>query len=187
MVARSYMKLREAKKAANELRRRLRLGGRRAGRFRIVGSIRRGAESVRDLDLLLVHENAGEADSPLLLERTLAPRKQGDRLTLVSVKSAGASRLSLRLRVRGRKKLLKADVFAAKPKDLPYAMLHHTGPKSFNIALRAHSKRRGWKLNQYGLFYSKSGRRVRGSRQLKTEKQVVKFIGKTYSPPHARE
>ena len=147
----------------------------------------RGAEAARDLDLLLVDPGAGSGDSPLLLERTLAAKKRGDRLTLVSVKSAGPSRLSLRLRVRGRRPALKADVFAAKPAHLPFALLHHTGPKSFNIALRAHAKRRGWKLNQYGLTHARSGRRVRGSGRLKTEKQVVAFVGKTYAPPRSRE
>ena len=46
------------------------------------------------------------------------------------------------------------DLFFIKKKELPYMMFHYMGPRSYNIRTRAYAKRKGWLLNQYGLWYA---------------------------------
>jgi DNA polymerase/3'-5' exonuclease PolX len=52
------------------------------------------------------------------------------------------------------------------------------------VQLRA--LRRGWRLNQYGLFIAGTDRHVPGSRKIRTEKELANFIGVTYRPPSRR-
>lgn len=80
-----------------------------------------------------------------------------------------------------------ADLFYVYNDELPYALMHYTGSKMYNIRIRAHVKKLGYLLNQYGLFDIKTGERAKGTEKIKTEKQLCEFIGITYKDPPDRE
>ena len=109
--------------------------------------------------------------------------------------SGGPRRRSLVLRrpaaaAGGRPRHYHVDLFLALESERPYALYHLTGPRSYNIRIRAYVKRaHGWRLNQYGVFYDDGAdppRRVRGSARIRTEADLAKFLGVTYYPPAAR-
>lgn len=80
------------------------------------------------------------------------------------------------------------DFFITTRKELPYSMLQYTGPKSYNIRIRHYVKDyHGWLLNQYGLFYAGTNTRVSGSANIKTERDLIRFIGITYYKPKDRQ
>ena len=90
------------------------------------------------------------------------------------------------------------DLFFIKKKELPYMLFHYIGPRSYNIRTRAYAKKKGWLLNQYGLWKnlleknllekSKNKlKRVKGTANIKTEKQLTNFLGLTYRLPNNRK
>lgn len=170
-----------------ELRRRLVVPGGRA--TFVVGSVRRGAPVAKDLDLLVVAAPPAGA----LAAAALAPPGPRDRLAFVETYAGGPRRRSLVVRWAprgGRPRHYALDLFLATPPEEPYALLHHTGGRAYNVRIRAHAKRRGLTLNQYGLFSTSAAgrkRRARGTRALASEREVLRFLGATYRPPSRRQ
>jgi DNA polymerase (family 10) len=131
-----------------------------------VGSIRRGAETSGDIDIL-----ATGTDPQLmsafrtykLVDRVLA---QGE--TKSSVLLWGGIQADLRL--------VPAESGGA-------AMQYFTGSKSHNIALRDRAMAQGFKLNEYGLFRIEDGAVVAG----RSEGEIYAALGLAEIPPELRE
>jgi len=139
------------------------------GLFRRVepaGSLRRGKETVGDLDLLALSdrpEEAAQAFSSLPeVEEILAqgPKK-------VSVRLTGG---------------LQADLRIVPEESFGAALQYFTGSKAHNIRLRERAVARGWKLNEYGLF-AEDGSVIAG----KTEEEIYRALGLSFIPPELRE
>jgi DNA polymerase (family 10) len=128
------------------------------------GSLRRGKETVGDLDLLSADIRASKfaADYP----------------GVGRVIESGSTKTSVLL-----KNGVQLDVRVVKKDEYGAALLYFTGSKEHNILLRSLSIKRGWKLNEYGLLESKTGRRIAG----KSEKEVYSELGLAYIPPELRE
>ena len=174
----------EAEAVAAEVARRLTLGGRRC-KATPVGSVRRQAAVSKDLDILAVAPAARAAAA-----LGLRPPRRGDRAEVADVYAAGPRRHSLVLRVLspGRPaRHYRADVFLATPAERPFALFHFTGSRRYNVRTRAHAKRRGWLLNQYGLFDAATGAPARGAAAVRSERDLARLLGVTYRPPTDRE
>jgi DNA polymerase (family X) len=134
--------------------------------FDSVGSLRRGAETVGDIDVL-----ATGGDSQVmstftaykLVERILG---QGD--TKSSVQLSGG---------------IQADLRLVPDASRGAALQYFTGSKSHNIALRDRAMARGFKLNEYGLFRADDGTSVAG----RTEAEIYEALGLDVIPPELRE
>jgi DNA polymerase (family X) len=131
-----------------------------------VGSLRRGCETCGDLDILA----AGAPQSLMaafteykLVERVLA---HGD--TKSSVLLHGGFQADLRLVPR---------------ESLGAALQYFTGSKPHNIALRDRAIRRGYKLNEYGLYPEDSETAVAGA----SEEELYRALGLAFIPPELRE
>lgn len=167
-----------------------------------VGSVRRSAPRSKDLDVLVVVPDEGGVRG-LLASAELADRRgKADTLTLVESYAAGDRRRSFIVRRAvaqqpgGRAKHYAVDLFLATEEEKPFALFHFTGGRDYNIRVRAHAKRAGNILNQYGLFCANSSRAARssngkrrrapGSKAIKTERDLARFLGVTYRPPKGR-
>ena len=159
------MLLDQALSLANELIERLRTSG-RFGRIELAGSLRRGRETIGDLDLLATAEDPAAAAGLYVtmpgVEEVLA---QGEKKS--SVRLAGGVQVDLRI--------VPAESYGA-------AMQYFTGSKDHNVALRKRAVARGWKLNEYGLFDSDE-RALAGP----DEAGVYKKLGLQFIPPELRE
>jgi len=139
------------------------------GLFRRVepaGSLRRGKETVGDLDLLALSDRPEEAAQAFAslpeVEEILAqgPKK-------VSVRLTGG---------------LQADLRIVSEESFGAALQYFTGSKAHNIRLRERAVARGWKLNEYGLF-AEDGSVIAG----KTEEEIYRALGLSFIPPELRE
>ncbi|MGH2726339.1 MAG: PHP domain-containing protein, partial [Actinomycetota bacterium] len=63
------------------------------------------------------------------------------------------------------------------------ALIYFTGSKAHNIKIREMAVKRGWKLSEYGLFATKTNRRMAA----KTEEAVYAKLGLPWIPPPLRE
>ncbi len=150
---------------ARDLQRRLEATG-LFRRLQVAGSLRRGRETVGDLDILAISDRPGEAAQAFVslpeVEEVLA---QGPKKS--SVRLAGGLQVDLRI--------VPEESFGA-------ALQYFTGSKAHNIRLRERAVARGWKLNEYGLF-DREGRRLAGA----SEEEVYRALGLAYIPPELRE
>jgi DNA polymerase (family 10) len=131
-----------------------------------VGSLRRGAETCGDVDLLAV--GAG----PQVLETfTIYP-------LVDRVLGRGETKASVLLRGG-----LQADLRAVAAHERGAALQYFTGSKAHNIVLRDRALERGWRLNEYGLFQAADEARIAGD----TEEGIYAALGLAWVPPELRE
>ena len=134
--------------------------------FDNVGSIRRGADTSGDIDILATGSDPHVMSTFTLYK--LVERVLGQGETKSSVRLWGGIQADLRL--------VPADSRGA-------AMQYFTGSKSHNIALRDRAIARGFKLNEYGLFRIDDGSLVAG----RTEAEIYEALGLAEIPPELRE
>jgi DNA polymerase (family 10) len=137
----------------------------RVKRVEVGGSLRRKKEVVHDADLLVASDRAEE------VIRRFAKLDGVER-----VLSAGGTKGSVVL-ASG----LQVDLRVVKPVEFPFALHYFTGSKAHNIAMRALAQKKGYKLNEYGLW--------KGSRSVKCggEEDLFQVLGLAYIPPELRE
>ncbi len=135
----------------------------------IVGSYRRQRPYSRDIDLMLVSDKEQDLHSYISFLKTRLPE-----LLQYAIGPDKASFL-----VKFASKYYKFDVFRT-PKKKKWAMLlYSTGSKEFNIKMRAHAKKLGYKLNQEGLYNKKEI-------AVKSEKDFFRILGLPYLEPPQR-
>ena len=134
--------------------------------FDNVGSIRRGAETSGDIDILATGDDPHVMSTFTMYK--LVERILGQGETKSSVRLWGGIQADLRL--------VPADSRGA-------AMQYFTGSKSHNIALRDRAIARGFKLNEYGLFRVDDGSLVAG----RAEADIYTALGLPDIPPELRE
>jgi DNA polymerase (family 10) len=132
------------------------------------GSLRRGKETVGDLDLLVTGPGA-----PAALDRFVAHPK------VIEVLGHGDNKASARVGVEG----LQVDVRALPTASFGAALQYFTGSKEHNVALRQRALKQGYSLNEYGLFRLDDETRVAGE----TEEGIYAALGLPFIPPEMRE
>ncbi len=131
----------------------------------VAGSYRRFRETVGDLDILVI---AREGRS--VIEHFVAYDE------VESVLSSGTTRATVMLRSG-----LQVDLRVVAATSYGAALHYFTGSRSHNIAIRRIARRKGLKINEYGVF--RGTRRVAG----KTEDEVFAAVGLPWIPPELRE
>jgi DNA polymerase (family 10) len=132
------------------------------------GSLRRGKDTIGDLDLLATGPGAAEA-----LERFVKHPKAH------AVLGKGANKASIQYGLEG----LQVDLRALPHESYGAAMQYFTGSKEHNIVLRSRALKLGLTLNEYGLFRLENEQRVAGE----TEEEVYGQLGLNWIPPELRE
>ncbi|MDP3991852.1 MAG: DNA polymerase/3'-5' exonuclease PolX [Candidatus Colwellbacteria bacterium] len=131
----------------------------------IAGSYRRWKETVGDLDMLVVSRKPKEVMDYFVSQPEVA-----------RVLAHGKTKSSVTLQ-NG----MDVDIRVVEARSYGAALAYFTGSKEHNVAMRVIAQKKGWKLNEYGLFS--------GSRQIagKTEGELYKKLGLTYVEPEMRE
>ncbi len=138
------------------------------------GSLRRGRETVGDLDLLVTMRPGQDKqkDVDAVAEHIL--RYPAIHQTLAH----GENKVSVLLESR-----LQVDVRLLKKQNFGAALLYFTGSKEHNVALRHRANEMGWTLNEYALTTLQGGRAVAG----KTEAEIYTKLKLAYVEPELRE
>jgi DNA polymerase (family 10) len=136
-------------------------------RAEYAGSLRRMQDTIGDVDLLVASTRPEDVERFVL-----------DLAQVRDVLSTGTSRTSVIVR-HG----LQVDVRVVEPKCWGAALQYFTGSKAHNVRLREIAVRRGWKLNEYGLFDGETGRQLAGE----DEDGVYEALGLQPVPPELRE
>jgi DNA polymerase (family 10) len=137
-------------------------------RIQPAGSLRRGRETVGDLDLLVTADDAGA-----VLERFIKHPRVGE------VLGRGENKASASVGVEG----LQVDVRALPEENFGAALQYFTGSKLHNVALRTRAIKMGLTLNEYGLFEAATEKCVAS----RTEEEIYEKLGLPWIPPELRE
>ena len=137
------------------------------------GSLRRGRETIGDLDILVTGTACcSETD------RANAVQYVAKYPPLMDVIARGDNKISFRLRSG-----MQVDVRLLPPESFGAAMQYFTGSKAHNVALRQRALRMGYTLNEYSLADLKTEKPVAG----KTEEEIYAKLKLDYIPSELRE
>lgn len=134
-------------------------------RAEIAGSIRRGKETIGDIDILTITENPEETinyfTSLEMAEETVA---KGSKKAIIRLEDG-----------------IECELRTFTREEFGAALLYFTGSMEFNIELRRMARSKSMKLNEYGLYKDK--KRIAS----KTEEEIFKSLGLSYIEPELRE
>ncbi|HTA48426.1 MAG TPA: DNA polymerase/3'-5' exonuclease PolX [Verrucomicrobiae bacterium] len=137
------------------------------------GSLRRGRETVGDLDILVTGTACCDDQ-----QRAAAIEYAAKYPPLMDVIAKGDNKISFRLRSD-----MQVDVRLLPPESFGAAMQYFTGSKAHNVALRQRALKMGYTLNEYSLADLKTEKPVAG----KTEEEIYSSLKLDYIPPELRE
>ena len=149
----------------------------------IAGSLRRGRETIGDVDLLcsLKNDAAGEAVSAAFVKFPEVERILGQGITKASVITVGGLQVDLRI---------------VPPENFGAALLYFTGSKDHNVKLRGRAQDMGLTLNEWGLYklseYDKTQKKTGEAPAIhavaaKTETEVYRKLDLEFIEPELRE
>lgn len=130
------------------------------------GSLRRGQETIGDLDILITSEEPKPIMDAFVKLRFVK-----------NVLAHGETKSSVVLN-NG----MQADLRVVEPKSFGAAAHYFTGCKAHNIHLRQIAQKKGWKVSEYGIF-NKAGKQIGGA----TEEEMFSMFGLQFIPPELRE
>src|SRR5579864_4565917 len=137
------------------------------------GSLRRGRETVGDLDILVTGKVCcDDAERQKLIDHII--KLPG----LMDIIARGENKVSFRLRGG-----MQVDVRLLSPDSFGAAMQYFTGSKAHNVALRQRALKMGYTLSEYSLATLDEEKVVAG----KTEEEIYAKLKLDYIPPELRE
>ena len=147
-------------------------------RAEAAGSLRRGLETVGDLDFLV----AATDPVPIMDWFVALPGVK-------EVTARGETKASVRFGSG-----LQADLRILPDDQFPFALHHFTGSKDHNVQMRQRALARGLSLSEWGLAPAEGDERVKekvlGSTQrpsIRTEAEIFAALGLAFVPPELRE
>jgi DNA polymerase/3'-5' exonuclease PolX len=136
----------------------------------LVGSYRRQVLYCNDIDIMLISDDYELKDYIRYLDSRLK----------IIVYNGGRDRVSFLIKIG--KFYYKADVFRAPKSEKYAALIYATGSRELNIKMRAMAKKKGYLLNQHGLF--KGDMLV--PQKITSERNLFDKLGIKYLQPHER-
>ncbi|MBN9351933.1 MAG: hypothetical protein J0H55_14735 [Chitinophagaceae bacterium] len=138
-------------------------------KVQIAGSLRRRKETIGDIDIVAV--------APPQFRKRIVTHI----LNLPQVKqvlASGTTKISVVLKEAG----AQVDIRLINDYEYGAALLYFTGSREHTILLRTIAKKRGYRMNEYGIFDVQTGKRMAGA----TEEEMYHFLGLRYIPPEKR-
>lgn len=154
----------KAKSAANKIIKKMKKV-KEVKNIKAAGSLRRKKDTIGDIDLLVSSTKPQKAIGAFTdlsdIQKVLA---EGPTKAMVILKSG-----------------IQADLRVLKPESWGAGLFYFTGSKNFDIKMRKIAMKKGYKLNEYGLF-DKDDKRIAG----RTEEGICKKLGVELPKPEDR-
>ncbi len=133
----------------------------------LAGSLRRWKETIKDIDILVTADSSKKVMDVFVRMPGVADTVSKGPTKSSVVLSDG---ISVDLRV------VEKDSYGA-------ALQYFTGSKEHNIKMRERAVKKGLKINEYGIFQEKNGKKLGGKR----EEEIYTVLGMDYIEPEMRE
>lgn len=152
-----------------------------------VGSYRRKKQYLKDIDFITTVD----------LNKVLNTLKESSRIDVIGEYSHGPMKLSMIIQwiyLNGafpdQKPISytsRVDIFKTTKENMPFALYHWTGSSQYVIRTKKYAKDRGYKLTQYGLWKLDKNGNPKEKIPIKTELDIMKYLGLTPREPTNRE
>jgi len=139
------------------------------GQAEVAGSVRRGRETVHDLDFIVSSREPGQVMEGFVGQPWVE-----------AVLLRGETKTSVRL-----ENGLQCDLRVVKRDEFPFALNYFTGSKEHNVVLRGRALKRGFTLNEYRL--APTGEGGPEPPTIETEDDLYRALGLDYVEPELRE
>ena len=149
------------------------------GNLEIVGSYRRGAQTSGDIDVIITAENPQVFTA--FLDKLIS---QG---IIIHVLSRGPTKCLVIAKLHPDSVARRIDFLYTSHEEYPFAVLYFTGSKIFNTVMRNKALRKGFTMNEHGL-YLLEGKKKMGKvpHIFKDERSIFDFLGLQYKNPQER-
>ncbi|NPA51843.1 MAG: DNA polymerase/3'-5' exonuclease PolX [Aquificae bacterium] len=141
-------------------------------KIEVAGSLRRRKETIGDIDLLIASDDK---------DRTKIMDYFANLEEVKEILGKGEKKTSVIMNLEGKERQVDLRVF--KEEEWGAALQYFTGSKQHNVHIREIAKDKGLKINEYGVFDIKTGKKIAG----RTEEEVYNTIGMDWIPPEMRE
>jgi DNA polymerase (family X) len=152
-------------------------------RVQYAGSLRRGEETIGDIDILIVTEKPDEAREAFTtmpgVTRVLA---SGDTKSSIRFELSSANE---RFKDLSTPAEIQIDLRIVPDESWGAALAYFTGSKDHNVAMRKLAQKQGMTLNEYGLFRNNDDRG--DPIACHTEEAIYLALGVAYVPPTLRQ
>ena len=148
--------------------------GKSSYKLEIAGSYRRGKATSGDIDCLVSSEK-------FTLQKLVETLQKYDIITdilaMQSKKFMGIAHCP-----SNKNNHVRLDIEFIPKEEWHTCLLYFTGSKGFNLYMREKAKKKGYKLNEYGLYDIETGKLIPTT----SEKQIFKILNIPYAPPENR-
>ncbi|MFT4638287.1 MAG: DNA polymerase (family 10) [Verrucomicrobiales bacterium] len=141
-----------------------------ADQVSVAGSVRRGKETVHDLDFIVATKDPGTVMKFFVSQEAVQ-----------NVIVQGATKSSVHL-----ENGVQCDLRAVSAEEFPFALNYFTGSKEHNVAIRGRARDQGYTLNEYRLAPIE-GREPKTLEPIHTEADLYGALGLDYVEPSLRE
>jgi len=148
------------------------------GKFEIVGSYRRGAQSSGDIDVIITSKDSRVFDK--FIDKLL------EEMVIVEILSRGPTKSLVITQLPGME-FRRVDFLYSTEKEYPFAVLYFTGSKYFNTAMRHVAVQKGYTMNEHGMYkFQDKKKTTLVDHDFKDEKDIFDFLGLQYKSPAER-
>ena len=144
-------------------------------RTKLLGSYRLG-KKIRDIDLIAYKKEIKDKEN--LINECLDAIKD----MIIFEISRGKSKVMLLVKLFD--KVRHLDMIFVEEKELPWWELYFGSDVNFFKENKGDASKKGYRLNEYGLFDKKSGKRI--DFNPKKEKEIFEYLGLNYVKPKDR-
>jgi len=153
--------------------------------FQICGSYRRKKETSGDIDILFYNSKQSGLDEHFLGKllgrfKTLGFIKDSLTDKKITTKYMGFCKLTKTKFAR------RIDMRCIDRESFPCALLYFTGSGEFNKNMRSFANRKGYTINEYGVFKLKADGSKGKSLPVSSEEEIFTLLGKEYIAPENR-
>ena len=145
-------------------------------RTKLLGSYRLGKKNSGDIDLIVYKKEI--KDKEKLINECL------DAINDMIIFEISKGKSKVMLLVKLFDKVRHLDMIFVEEKELPWWELYFGSDVNFSRKIREYASKKGYRLNEYGLFDKKNGKRV--DFNPKKEKEIFEYLGLKYIKPKDR-
>jgi DNA polymerase (family 10) len=153
----------------------LEAGGSLISNIEIAGSLRRKLETVGDIDIVVASKSKKYENIKTVSSAIAEVFLKYDKIA--HVESNGDTKISIVL-----ENGMRVDLRLVPPEDYIYALHHFTGSKLHNEELRSREKKRGYKINEYGIYNAEHNKIAAAD-----ENEFYNVFNMQFIPPELRE
>jgi len=140
-------------------------------KIELAGSLRRKKSEVKDIDILAISKN---------------PESVMDKFTKLDLADDVLAKGPTKSSIIAKENNIQVDLRVLDEKSFGSAMVYFTGSKDFNVRLRQLAIKKGYKINEYGVFDVASSKKEK-LLAAGTEREIFSLMKLDYIPAELRE